>query len=298
MRIACTALPYLSIPSWLKINDDYMLEEMGFSPFPMAARLAVQRARQWAAKTGQFNIDEIEYIFDQGGEDWGKLQQRLRVDFGIEAIPRDKHKIRPLQAADWLAYEEFKDVQGQRRTRQRETFVRGRLRGSYHLLLLQVPFDPVVFHEAEIRESFCLDPAMKIPERSPQGKGLVRLKYDWRQIDRIQRRYKRLGKKLQKLTGIDVSVRRVNDDLTDNVVSTNPQVAAVQTEARTASTMVHAQRSLATALLQRMRVDSQEDQDKLRRECTDALRSEREWTEKHVTALERLVTILEASQGA
>jgi hypothetical protein len=213
---------------------------------------------------------DIECIFDQGCEGWGRLVKRLKADFGIDATPRNKKKIKPLQAADWLAYEGFREILEIHKRPQRR-----KMRGSY-ILLLRVPFDPIVFHEKEIREAICIVPGMKVPERSSQGKGLVRLKYDWRQMDRTQRRYKRLRKKLAQVVGVDVSALHTENDVSDDFISSNPRVSAIQGEIQTANAMRDAQNEIATALLSRMRIDSQEDQEPLRRECSDALRSQRE----------------------
>ena len=54
----------IHVPGWVKANEEYMLEEMGFSSFPLAARLIAQRTRQWAEKD-RYNSAEIEFIFDQ-----------------------------------------------------------------------------------------------------------------------------------------------------------------------------------------------------------------------------------------
>ena len=97
------------VPGWHKANEDYMLDEAGFAPFPLAGRIAVQRVRSWCERSG-YDARQVEYIFDQGGEDWGHLQTRLKVDFGIDAIERDRRKFRPLQASDWFAYEIFKET--------------------------------------------------------------------------------------------------------------------------------------------------------------------------------------------
>lgn len=150
-------------PGWLKVNEDYMLEEMGFSPFPIGGRTVAQCARQWCRDSGH-DPDRVEYIFDQGSDDWGQLKNRLKNDFDIEAIDRDRRKIRPLQAADWIAYEEFREApQSDSRIRAR------RFRESYRALL-RVPNDPIIYREADLRSVICGAPEMKIPARSEQGK--------------------------------------------------------------------------------------------------------------------------------
>jgi hypothetical protein len=274
------------VPGWVKANEEYMLDEMGFSPFPLAARIAVQRARQWAEANGH-NPEQIECIFDQGCDDWGKLQRRLKVDFGIDAVPRDKKKIRPLQAADWLAYEEFKEIP--KRIPQRGQ--RPKMRVPY-LLLLQVPFDPIVFRETDIREAICLVPEMKVLARTADGTGFVRLKYDWRRMKRVGRAYKRLGNRLKAMGFGDTHVRTEEDI----PYVSEPHIAAIQAEADMAKTMRDAYGQMATGCLRQMAVGSTEDQNRLKHECGDALRAEREWTEKHLAALGKLVAILEAQK--
>jgi hypothetical protein len=272
------------VPGWLKANEEYMLDEVGFSPFPLAARIAVQRARQWAEEIGH-NPQDIECIFDQGCEHWGKLQRRLKVDFDIDAISRDKKKIRPLQAADWLAYEEFREIP----KRMPKHGQRSKMRGSY-LQLLRVPFDPILFHEKEIRDSICLVPAMKVPARTSEGTGLVRLKYDWRRMKRVGRAYKRLGDRIMAMGFTDTEVSTEEDI----PYSSKPRVAVIQAEADIARTTRDAYSKIASGCLERMRIGSSEDQNRLKHECTKALRAEREWTEKHLAALEKLVDILES----
>jgi len=159
---------FIDVHGWFRANDEYLLDEVGFSPFPLGGRTVVERVRTWCAESG-FDPSRVEYIFDQGSHDWGKLQTRLRADFDIEPIERNRRKIRPLQAADWIAYEGFKEIpqsEGPRRIRK--------IRDSY-LALLKVPSDPIIYRPSDFITQLCSVPKMKIPRRSEQGKAAVRL---------------------------------------------------------------------------------------------------------------------------
>jgi hypothetical protein len=116
-------------------------------------------ARNWWDARGN-KADEIKYIFDQGFEDWGMLCDRLRVDLGIVPIPADSGEVRPIQAADWLAYESGKEAPQyydweHRKRKPRESF----------LALMDLgKTEPSIFHEKDIRK-LCEDPRAAIPKR-------------------------------------------------------------------------------------------------------------------------------------
>jgi hypothetical protein len=264
---------------WFEVNEDFMLEEMGFAPFSLAGRAVIERVQKWCGET-RHDPSTVEYIFDQGSEDWGHLKIRSK-DFDVEVIPRDRRKIRPLQAADWIAYEEFLEAPRSETVPRTHPF-----RRSYGALLKATPCDPLVVRKSDLLTKICTVPAMKIPRRSPQGKAATKLWWDHRKVDRVWRRHDRLGKKLQKLEdfGPAVDPRKADD----------PLIIKFQAEAEIANTMIETHGNLAKSLREAMTAGNPENQDKLLGQFTEEMRLQREWLETHISLMEKYYDLLVA----
>ena len=61
----------IHVPGWNRLNEEFSLTECQFTPYVMCGRMIVARARDWVKAVG-YDPNEIEYIFDQGNEDWGE----------------------------------------------------------------------------------------------------------------------------------------------------------------------------------------------------------------------------------
>jgi hypothetical protein len=147
------------VPSWRKLNEEFCLEERCLRPYPLAGRTIVRLARNWWQARGR-DPKEVKYIFDQGFEDWGMLCDRLKVDLDILPIPGDHRILRPLQAADWLAYESGKEApqynnEADRKRPTRQSFIK---------LMNLGKVQPTLYHEKDLRK-LCLDPRAAIPRR-------------------------------------------------------------------------------------------------------------------------------------
>jgi len=157
----------------------------------MCGRIIVQRAKDWCTENG-YDSSRIEFIFDQGDEDWGKLYRRLDIDLGVKAIERDRRKVKPLQAADWFAYEEFREVP-QSDSGNRERPPRGSLQQ-----LLRVPDDPLIYRESGMR-TLCNNPVMLIPKRNEKQNQAARHLLDIKRADHIAIEIKRLKGEFSRL---------------------------------------------------------------------------------------------------
>jgi hypothetical protein len=278
----------VDVASWFRANEKFLLDECDFAPFPLAARMVVQRTRQWAEANGR-EISQILYVFDKGCEDWGQLLNRLKFDFATKAYDEDKYRIRPLQAADWLAYETYRDASNVFGSEPTSS-----LRGSYGALL-GVPNEQIPIRYRSLINDICEVPGMNIPRRSVHGSAAVRVKYDNRRMKIVQRRFRKLRKRLDSYMaahGLNAQPECVQRQET---ALANPTLVAIQQEVDNANTMRDMYRTISAKVLAAMREDNRDNQEKLFAEFTDAMRAEREWTEKWVAALERFIATLESS---
>src|ERR1035437_4086229 len=97
------------VPAWQTVNAEYCLAERLLRPYPLCGRTIVKQVRDWCQATGH-DPGAVRYVFDQDFDDWGMLIDRLKLDYAIAPIPADRRDVRPLQAADWLAYEGFRET--------------------------------------------------------------------------------------------------------------------------------------------------------------------------------------------
>jgi len=262
---------------WFEVNEDFMLEEMGFGPFPLAGRAVVERVQRWCARTGN-DPSTVEYIFDQGSEDWGHLKTRLK-DFDVEAIPGDRRKLRPLQVADWIAYEEFLEAPRSETVSRAHPF-----RRSYGALLRSAPCDPIVVRKSDLLTKICAVPAMKMPRRSPQGKAAVKLWYDQRKVNRVWRRHDRLGKKLKGLVDNGPTIDPTKED--------DPLIVKLKADAEIANTMIDTHGAFAKELQRAMRADNPENQNELLEKFAAEMRLQRQWLETHIGLMEKYYELI------
>jgi hypothetical protein len=99
----------ISMPAWRAANAKYQMTEKNFYPYPICARTCIKGVRDWCAENG-YNRDEVEYVFDQGSEHAGHLIELLKRDIDpvlrtVSPVPACSEKVRPIQAADYFAWE-------------------------------------------------------------------------------------------------------------------------------------------------------------------------------------------------
>lgn len=99
----------VNMADWHAVNAEYQLEEKNFYPYPLCARTCIRGVREWCAARGR-DKSEIEFIFDAGSEHGGHLIELLKRDVdpllkGLVPTPADSKKVRPIQAADYFAWE-------------------------------------------------------------------------------------------------------------------------------------------------------------------------------------------------
>ena len=152
----------IHVPSWRKLNEKYCLEERYLRPYPLAGRTIVRLARNWWQERGH-DPREIKYVFDQGFEDWGMLCDRVYTDLGFRPVPGNKREARPLQAADWLAYESGKEAPQYYDWENRKRDPR-----ASFLALLHLGAQPMIYNEPDLLK-LCEDPRAAIPKRRHVG---------------------------------------------------------------------------------------------------------------------------------
>lgn len=148
----------IHLPSWRVLNDRYILTERCLTPYALCGRTAARFGNDWCRKTNR-DPKAMEYIFDQGEHDWGDLVNRVRTDLRIELLPGDRRKLRPLQAADWIAYELFREIP------QSETKIRVReIRKSLVSLIHSVPMELEIYRQKDL-EKLCTNYDNRISRR-------------------------------------------------------------------------------------------------------------------------------------
>jgi Protein of unknown function (DUF3800) len=94
---------------WKAANRKFQMTRFHMYPYAICARTCVKMVRDWCRGTGR-KTSEAEYFFDEGSEHADEFGKLLKFDRNPEVkaiipIPGKSHKIRPLQAADFFAWE-------------------------------------------------------------------------------------------------------------------------------------------------------------------------------------------------
>ena len=97
--------------------DESLQEGYILTAYSLAARTCIVLVRDWASSEPPMK-NQVEFVFEKGDANQGKMKQQLIHDLGEECEPyfrpkKDQirkdghadHGFIPLQAADWLAYE-------------------------------------------------------------------------------------------------------------------------------------------------------------------------------------------------
>ena len=99
----------ISMPDWRRVNEKYQLVEKNYYPYPICARTCIKGVREWCDENG-YDKAQINYAFDAGSEHADHLIELLKRDIDPvlrTVVPRsvDSAEVRPVQAADYLAWE-------------------------------------------------------------------------------------------------------------------------------------------------------------------------------------------------
>jgi uncharacterized protein DUF3800 len=99
----------LSMPDWHRTNQKYQLTEYDFYPYPLCARTCIKLVREWCDEH-RYDKQQVEYVFDKGSEHAGHLIGLLKRDGDpllrrLAPVPADSKQLRPIQAADYFAWE-------------------------------------------------------------------------------------------------------------------------------------------------------------------------------------------------
>jgi hypothetical protein len=99
----------ISMPDWRSANEKYRMDEHHLYPYPICARTCIRGVREWCAENG-YDKAEVQYVFDEGSEHAEYLTELLRRDADpllreLVPLPANSEKVRPVQAADYLAWE-------------------------------------------------------------------------------------------------------------------------------------------------------------------------------------------------
>lgn len=99
----------ISMPDWRRANEKYQMAEKNYYPYPLCARTCIKGVRDWCDENG-YDRAEVQYAFDAGSEHAGHLIELLKRDKDpllrtLTPAPVNSERIRPVQAADYLAWE-------------------------------------------------------------------------------------------------------------------------------------------------------------------------------------------------
>jgi hypothetical protein len=94
------------LPAYRELDRKYMLSER-IVPLAYCGASAVGNVRLWARRWGIPQSD-ISYFFEDGDKDRHKLEDELRRTYGISPVFLKKSQSVAFQAADLLAYEQFR----------------------------------------------------------------------------------------------------------------------------------------------------------------------------------------------
>jgi len=98
-----TAIP---LGEYRELDQEFLLKEAVGYPYPLAARVCMERVDEWATAHG---ISEpIEFFFEDGAKHKGQLLWITEKDGKPSPIFRKKHETIRFQAADLLAWEHNK----------------------------------------------------------------------------------------------------------------------------------------------------------------------------------------------
>ncbi len=88
-----------------KANKIYQLEEY-FQPYALCGLTCVEFAHKWR-EANHLDYLPIRCTFEEGDDHWGQLSDRVKEEFGQRPIPEPKtsERARPIQVADFAAYE-------------------------------------------------------------------------------------------------------------------------------------------------------------------------------------------------
>lgn len=99
----------VNMPDWCRANETYQMAEKNYYPYPLCARTCIKGVREWCDENG-YDKGEVEYVFDGGSEHAGHLIELLKRDVDpllreLTPAPANSKKVRPIQAADYFAWE-------------------------------------------------------------------------------------------------------------------------------------------------------------------------------------------------
>ena len=99
---------------WKSCNQQYMMEEEGFFPYPLCSWTCIDHTRLWCLGKNRFRktypFKDVAFFFERGDPEQGHLEKLARRDFNKVARFEDKipkHAALPIgafQAADFAAW--------------------------------------------------------------------------------------------------------------------------------------------------------------------------------------------------
>jgi Protein of unknown function (DUF3800) len=97
------------MPDWHKANGKYQMAENHWYPYPLCARTCIRHVRDWCNEQG-YDKQQVQYVFDKGSEHAWDLIELLKLDpdpalRALAPVPANSDEVRPIQAADYLAWE-------------------------------------------------------------------------------------------------------------------------------------------------------------------------------------------------
>ena len=115
----------VDVVAYEALNREYRLREHFGDPFSLAGCVAIAKTYKWFDR--MYPNDEIAFVFEAGTKGWGDLVDSAKRDFGVTPTKGDWEKLTPLQAADFVAWENHRAYQKAKQA----NFGKLRFRGSF-----------------------------------------------------------------------------------------------------------------------------------------------------------------------
>jgi hypothetical protein len=87
---------------WNLVNDNYLLAENDFQPYPLVGWGCIERLKSWFDNKGH-KFDEALFIFENGEEHEEVLKRKVEKDFGV-ILQTETKKTCQLQTADFASW--------------------------------------------------------------------------------------------------------------------------------------------------------------------------------------------------
>jgi hypothetical protein len=143
----------VDVNAYESVNREYRLNEMFGHPFAFAGCSAIYKTLKWLERVHP-NTD-IAFVFEAGTKGWGTLVEAARKQMNVTPILGDWEKLTPIQAADFVAWENHRAYQ---KAKEHNFAARStRFRGSFSQFIRDHGGDDWYVADEPTLHAFCSD---------------------------------------------------------------------------------------------------------------------------------------------